>query len=118
MRLGKTLYRVKLMKHVRVLLFISAYWLGADKALPQGRERSGDRSQPAVQPAAQQPTKEELDKAFYRGVQLLKEEKPREALPFFEKAADLAPHVFGPKDLRTASLLYRLGNAYVAVSSL
>src|SRR5437899_2026795 len=65
--------------------------------------------------AAQQPkpSKADLDDAFSKGAALYKQGKTAEAIRHLERAAELAPQVFGPDDVNTASILNTLASRYV-----
>src|SRR5437016_459456 len=56
----------------------------------------------------------ELNANFEKGVNLSKQGKHAEAIPYMTKAAKLAPKVYGAGDLNTAVVLYSTGSVYRA----
>ncbi|MFO0968647.1 MAG: CHAT domain-containing tetratricopeptide repeat protein [Gemmataceae bacterium] len=62
------------------------------------------------------PTVKDLDAAFLKGMELRRLGKDTEAIPFLEKAAAMAPAVFGAAHANTGSIVNQLGIAYLAVN--
>lgn len=58
----------------------------------------------------------ELEGAFLKGMAFSREGKYEQALPFLERAAELAPAVFGPFHKNTSDILNTLGGAYSQAS--
>jgi len=69
----------------------------------------------AENPALAQPAKgtiDDLNVAFQKASAFNAQAKYAEAIPFLERAAALAPTVFGPEHLNTAAILNNLGVTY------
>src|SRR5271156_2470974 len=57
----------------------------------------------------------ELRASFGKAMALQRQGQYREALPYYQKALDLAPSVFGKDDLNTAVIQNNLANLYLDV---
>ena len=62
--------------------------------------------------------RKELDDAFQQGMVLRQQGKFGQAIPYFEKAAALAPKVFGPDHINTGHIIGAAGSAHYSAGNM